>query len=51
MLLDRMYALWETIFWEWENGNILDGTGQLPMGKVTSIGKSTFNCLVRVCEF
>jgi hypothetical protein len=40
LLLDRMYALWEIMLHEWENGNILDQLGKLPMGMVAVIGKS-----------
>jgi hypothetical protein len=39
LLLDRMYALWEIMLHEWENGNILDQPGKLPMGMVVVIGK------------
>jgi hypothetical protein len=46
LLQDEMYVLWEKMLIEWENGNILDGIGRLPMGKVAPIGKLTFNCLV-----
>jgi hypothetical protein len=35
----------------WENGNILDGIGKLPIGKVTPIGKLAFNYLVAFANF
>jgi hypothetical protein len=50
LLLDETYALWEKMFIEWENGNILDMIGRLPIRKVAPIGKSAFNCLVNLCE-
>jgi hypothetical protein len=36
-----MYALWEKMLIKGENGNVLDGTGRLPIRKVAPIGKST----------
>jgi hypothetical protein len=50
LLLDKTYALWESVLKEWENGNILDGTHQLLAKRVTPIKKSTFNCLVGLCK-
>jgi hypothetical protein len=46
LLQDETYVLWEKMLIEWENGNILDKIGRLPIGKVAPIGKSTFNCFV-----
>jgi hypothetical protein len=46
-----MYALWEKMLIKGENGNVLDGTGRLPIRKVAPIGKSTFNYLVSLHEF
>lgn len=51
LLPNETYALWEKVFLKWENGNILDGTRKLPIGKVTPIGKLAFNCLVGLREF
>ncbi len=51
LLLDETYALWEKMLIKWGNGNILDGTSRLPIGKVVPIGKSAFSCLVNLCEF
>ncbi len=50
LLSNRTYELWEIMFHEWENGNILDELGKLPMGMVAPIGKSTFNYLVGLHE-
>jgi len=51
LLPNETYALWEKVFLKWENGNILDGIRKLPLGKVTPIGKLTFNHLVCLCKF
>ncbi len=46
LLPDETYALWEKVFLEWENGNILHRTSKSLIGKVAPMVKLAFNCVV-----
>jgi len=50
LLLEKTYALWEKILLKWKNGNILDETNHLPTWRITRIGKSDFNYIIKFCE-
>jgi hypothetical protein len=40
----------ERILLKWENGNILNEIGHLPTWRITRIGKSNFNYLIKFRE-
>jgi len=42
--------MWEIIFVEWENCNILDNNGKVLTFPPTPIGKLTFDCLSNMKE-
>jgi len=50
LLSEKTYALWETILLKWENGNVLNETNHLLTWRITWIGKSDFNYLIKFCE-
>jgi hypothetical protein len=49
-LSNLVFHMWEMVFVEWENHNILDSNGEVLKFPPTPIGKLTFACLSNMKE-
>jgi hypothetical protein len=50
LLTNVVFQLWQSVLFEWERCNILDGSGDIPTCLPKAISKSSFDCLENLKE-